>query len=109
MKTNQYIQVQFTIDDRALAEEIAGKLIEEKLAACIQIIGPIASIYRWQGKIEKSDEWLCLVKTEKSRYHSLEMRIKELHPYEVPEIISVDITDIEPNYANWILNTLELQ
>lgn len=107
MQKSQFIQVQFTIDNKARAKEIATKLVEEKLAACVQIIGPISSIYRWQKKIERSDEFLCLIKTEKSQYSRLEKRIKELHPYEVPEIISFDIKNIENNYRNWLLDSLK--
>ena len=107
MPATQYIQVQFTIDNKNIAEELAKTLIEEKLAACVQIIGPVSSIYRWQGKIEQSNEFLCLVKTKKSLYSKLEQRIKALHPYEVPEIISVDIVGIELKYSNWIRDSLE--
>jgi len=107
MQRSQFIQVQFTIDNKARAEEIASKLVAEKLAACVQIVGPISSIYRWQEKIEKSNEFLCLIKTEKSHYSILEKRIKELHSYEVPEIISFDIKNIEKNYCNWLLNSIK--
>ncbi len=102
----KFIQVQFTIDNKSSAEKIARTLIDEKLAACVQIIGPVTSIYQWQGKLEQSSEFLCLVKTEKSLYSKLEQRIKALHPYETPEIISIDIIDIELNYSKWIHNSL---
>ena len=102
----KFIQIQFTIDNRSSAEEIARTLIDEKLAACVQILGPVISFYQWQGRLEQSIEFLCLVKTEKSLYSNLEQRIKTLHPYEIPEIISIDIADIESNYSEWIHDSL---
>ncbi|MBN2600955.1 MAG: divalent-cation tolerance protein CutA [Candidatus Marinimicrobia bacterium] len=102
----KFIQVQFTIDNKSSAEEIARTLIDEKMAACVQIVGPVTSIYRWQNKIEQSGEFLCLIKTEKSLYSRLEQRIKTLHHYKIPEIISIDIVDIESNYSKWIHDSL---
>ena len=96
------IQVQFTIPDAASAVKIAHILIKERLAACVQTIGPIVSTYHWEGKVEESEEYLCLVKTTKDQYPALEARIVALHPYQVPEIIGTDITMGLPTYLKWI-------
>lgn len=99
---NSYIQVITTISDKRGAEKIANVLIDKKLAACVQIAGPIKSIYRWKGKIETAKEWICIVKTRKSLYKKVEKQIKELHPYEVPEIIAVSIVRGSKDYLKWL-------
>ncbi|MBN1458781.1 MAG: divalent-cation tolerance protein CutA, partial [Armatimonadetes bacterium] len=72
MATMQVVQVQTTFDNREDAERIGLLLVERRLAACVQICGPIKSIYRWQGNIETAEEWLCLVKTTQDRYPQVE-------------------------------------
>jgi len=99
---NSYIQVITTISDKRSAEKIANVLIDKRLVACIQIAGPIKSIYRWKGKIETAKEWMCIAKTRKSLYKKVEKQIKELHPYEVPEIIAVSIAKGSKDYLKWL-------
>jgi periplasmic divalent cation tolerance protein len=99
---NKYIQVVTTISDNLGAERIAKALINKKLAACVQIAGPIKSIYRWKGKIETAKEWVCVIKTRKSLYAKVESAIKKIHPYEIPEIISVPIALASKDYLKWI-------
>jgi len=99
---DEYIQVFTTIDNNENAEKIAKTLVEERLAACVQIIGPITSFYWWKNKLEKSEEWLCIIKSRKSIYNKLEKRIREVHTYEVPEIIAMPITYGYSEYLNWI-------
>ena len=96
------IQVQFSIPDAATATKIANILINERLAACVQTIGPIISTYHWEGQVEQGEEYLCLVKTTKDLYAALEKRIVALHPYEVPEIIGTAISLGLPAYLKWI-------
>lgn len=97
-----YIQLSTTADSLDTAEAIARTLVEKRLAACVQIIGPIKSIYWWQGKIETSQEWLCLIKSTEDSYKDIEDAIKALHPYEVPEIIAVPIVKGSNDYLGWI-------
>ena len=86
------------------AETIATFLVKEKLAACVNIVPKIKSIYTWQNKIEKEDEVLMLIKTKQSLFNQVKEKIILLHPYEVPEIISINIQDGAKDYLNWISN-----
>jgi periplasmic divalent cation tolerance protein len=95
-------QVTTTFPDQALAEEVARRLVAERLAACAQVQGPIASTYRWEGAVESATEWYCHIKTTVSRFPDLRRRIRELHPYQVAEIIAVPIVDGDPAYLQWI-------
>jgi periplasmic divalent cation tolerance protein len=105
MKT--YLQVTTTTETKEQAERIAQYLVETRLAACVQITGPITSIYRWKGKVENAQEWLCLIKTQDDLYGKVEAAIKSLHPYETPEIIAVPIVKGSKEYLKWIDNELE--
>jgi len=96
------IQIVTTIDDRKAAEELGKRLVEERIVACCQVVGPIRSIYRWKGKVEEADEWYCVMKTRHDLYRRAEEAIKELHPYEVPEILAVTVDESLPEYAAWV-------
>lgn len=100
MKQTKFICVITSVDSREKAEEIAQKLLEERLAGCVQIIGPISSKYWWKGKIEQTLEWLCIIKA--GDYNRVERLIKEIHPYEVPEILAVPIIFGNPDYLRWL-------
>jgi len=97
-----YIQIYTTTDTIDIAQAISNKLVEERLAACAQVLGPITSTYWWQGKIETSQEWLCIIKSKKSLYKQIEDTIKSIHHYDVPEIIAVPITMGSKDYFNWL-------
>ncbi|MGH7510624.1 MAG: divalent-cation tolerance protein CutA [Gemmatimonadales bacterium] len=97
-----YLQVTTTWPDEATAQSAAARLVEEHLAACAQVLGPVSSIYRWQGEIERAAEWYCHLKTTSRRLPALQARIRELHPYEVAEIIAVPILGGHPDYLRWI-------
>jgi periplasmic divalent cation tolerance protein len=99
-------QVTTTLPDRALAERVAAELVEARLAACAQIVGPVASTYRWQGTVEAAEEWYCHLKTTEPRLPALRERLRRLHPYEVPEIIAVPILDGDPAYLEWIRDSV---
>ena len=90
-----------TFPDTQTAQCIGRTLVEENLAACVNLIPGIESIYRWEGKVEEAKEVLALVKTTIGQYQQLESRIKALHPYQVPEIISVSPAGGLPDYLNW--------
>ncbi|HPG94010.1 MAG TPA: divalent-cation tolerance protein CutA [Dokdonella sp.] len=84
------------------ADRIARALVEEHLAACVSLLPGVRSTFRWQGKMHTDDEVLMLVKTTRERYPALASRLLELHPYELPEIIAVDVSAAHPPYAAWV-------
>jgi len=80
------------------ARKLAGIVLDERLAACVQIVPGVESWYRWQGKVERAQEWLLLFKTTQACWPALRDRLAELHPYEVPEILALDVRDGWPAY-----------
>lgn len=98
----EYIQVVTTVDSEEAAGRIARLLVEERLAACVQVLGPMTSHYRWQGNIEAAGEYLCLIKSRKGLYGAIETALKSVHPYEVPEILAMPISDGSPDYLAWL-------
>lgn len=100
---SSYIQVITTTDKQKDAVKISHTLVEEKLAACVQIIGPIISVYTWKDKIEQDEEWQCVIKTRTGLYPKLEARIREIHPYEVPEILAFPIEMGNADYFDWLV------
>lgn len=99
---SDFIQVSTTASTREEAERIAKALLERRLAACVQIAGPIESHYWWKGRVEQSAEWLCIIKTLRVKYASVEEAIRSAHSYEVPEIIVVPIEKGSEPYLAWI-------
>lgn len=99
---NEYIQVATTVATEEQAVAIAGLLVEKRLAACVQVIGPMTSHYRWQGKIETATEYLCLAKSRAALYSEIEAAIKSIHPYEVAEIIATPIIAGSKEYLAWL-------
>jgi periplasmic divalent cation tolerance protein len=97
-----YLQVLTTAGSEAEAETIASALVERRLAACVQVAGPVASTYRWQGAAETAREWQCLVKTTAGRYEEVEAAIRELHSYDEPEIVATPIVAGSAGYLRWI-------
>lgn len=98
----EYLQVLTTVGSEDEAKRISSELVERRLAACVQTIGPISSRYRWQGKIEEAREWICLAKTEASRYPEIEAAIRELHSYDEPEIVATAIVAGSSGYLGWL-------
>jgi periplasmic divalent cation tolerance protein len=96
------IQVLTTVGVREDADRIAQALIESRLAACVQVFGPITSTYRWQGQIETAEEWQCCAKSRQDLYPEIEAAIRRLHPYEVPEILAVAILGGNASYLAWL-------
>lgn len=90
------------LPDATSAEVLATRLIEQRLAACINILAPCRSVYRWQGRIDSATEVPLLIKTTRGRYADLEAAIRAGHPYELPEIIAVPLTTGLPTYLNWV-------
>jgi len=106
---DEYIQVFTTTEKREQAEKIARALVEKRLAGCVQIVGPVVSTYWWKGKVEIAEEWLCFIKSKKSLFNELEKAIKEVHPYETPEIIAIPIVEGSKNYLEWLKRELKLE
>ncbi len=102
----EFIQIMTTIDSEEGAEAIAGRLVEARLAACVQIVGPISSTYLWQGRVETAREWQCLIKTRRDWFPAVAEAIGKLHPYEVPEIVAFDITAGAGPYLYWLTEVL---
>ncbi len=98
----EHLQVLTTAGSEAEAAAIAAALVEQRLAACVQVLGPIASTYRWQGAVETAREWQCLVKTAAGRYEEVEAAIRELHSYDEPEIVATPIVAGSAGYLRWI-------
>lgn len=90
-----------TAPDRALAGRLAEALVAERLAACVQVGGPVASIYRWQGAVEHAREWVCRAKTTRAALPALVRRVRALHPYELPEILESPVTG-DARYLDWV-------
>ena len=97
-----YLVVLSTCPDHESGTRIANTLVQEALAACVNILPGLTSVFQWQGKLESSAEVLLIIKTRRSLYRPLEKRIQELHPYELPEIIAVPIEKGLEAYLNWI-------
>ncbi|MGQ9788176.1 MAG: divalent-cation tolerance protein CutA [Candidatus Hadarchaeaceae archaeon] len=96
-----------TVKNRREANRISHAVISEKLAACVTIIPSVSSVYRWRGKIEKSNEVILIIKTTTARANRLMSRIGELHSYQLPEIISLKIQSGLPQYLKWLKESLD--
>jgi periplasmic divalent cation tolerance protein len=97
-----YIQVLTTASSEEEAERIGAVLLERRLAACVQTVGPIVSRYRWQGKLEQEREWQCLAKTEAGLFEAVEAAIRAAHSYEEPEILAIPVLAGSKGYLDWI-------
>lgn len=102
----RYLQVVTTTSREADAERIARVLLEKRLAACVQIVGPVTSLYWWKENLETSGEWLCSIKTSEGQYAALEKVIRKVHPYEVPEIVALPIVAGSKDYLKWLQGEL---
>jgi periplasmic divalent cation tolerance protein len=100
--TNSPGVVLSTTGNRDEADRLATALVERQLAGCVQILGPITSVYRWQGAVERGEEWLCVIKTLEEKYPALEAAIKELHSYDTPQIVMLPITAGSAEYLAWL-------
>jgi len=91
-----------TVGSQEDAARIAEALVEEKLAACVQILPAMQSVYRWEGKIQKQCEWLLLIKTVAGRIAALQRRVGEMHPYDLPEFVVAEVTEGSQPYLEWL-------
>ena len=98
----RYLQVQTTTDSRAEAMELSRAAVESRLAACAQVAGPVASMYWWDGALERAEEWLVLFKLPADRYDELAAFVTERHSYDEPEIVALPIVAGSTAYLNWL-------
>lgn len=98
----KYLVIYCTCPDREVAERIATTLVDERLAACVNIVPGITSVYRWEEQTQYDSELLLIIKTRHDGYSTLENRIRSLHPYEVPEIIALPLVGGIQEYLAWI-------
>ena len=103
----EFLQVMTTTDSRPRAEVIARALVESRLAACVQIVGPVTSLFHWQGKVDQAEEWLCIAKTRAELYPQIEVKIRSLHTYQVPEILAVPVAAGHEPYLQWMRGELQ--
>lgn len=101
------IQICTTTAQREEAQALAQALLRERLAACVQILGPIQSLYHWQGKLEQAEEWLLLAKTKASLFPQAQEMIRRSHSYDVPEIIAIPILYADEAYYKWLQTELQ--
>lgn len=99
------LQVFCTVDSEPGARELAASLVRDRYAACVQVVGPIHSVYRWRGAVEAASEWLLLMKTTDERFPELRDAVVDRHPYEVPEVVAVPITRGLPAYLDWVVES----
>jgi len=92
-----------TIDNPDAARSLAHALVERRLAACVSIVERVHSVYRWQGTVETVDEWMLLIKTVVGHVEALETALRELHPYQIPELVVLPIEASTPEYLRWIV------
>ena len=90
------------LPERAAAERIADLLVERRLAACVNILAPCRSVYRWKGEVQHDEEHPVLIKTTADRYPALEQALRAAHPYELPEIVAVPVERGLPGYLDWV-------
>jgi len=99
---SEAIIVLVTCGSEEEAVKISNALVEERLAACVNLISPVRSVYRWEEKIWDEKEWLLIIKTQRKRFQEIETRVKSLHSYSVPEIIALPIIAGSSSYLDWL-------
>ena len=104
---SEFMVILVTCGSEEEALSIARTLVEERLAACVNLVSPVRSIYRWEGKIWDEKEWLLIIKTQKQRFEELERKVKSLHSYSVPEIIGLPIIEGSSSYLYWLKETTQ--
>jgi periplasmic divalent cation tolerance protein len=103
---SSYIVVFMTASDKKEASKIVRRLLNERLIACANIVGPVSSLFWWQGKIDEASEFLVIMKSRKDLFKRLSEKVKETHSYEVPEILELPITEGLPSYLGWMSASL---
>ncbi len=102
------IVVMVTASSRDEASRLAAAVVGERLAVCVNIVGGVRSIYRWQGEICEDEETLLVIKTSRERFAAIERRISEMHSYDVPEVIALPVEMGADSYLDWLLSQLDV-
>ncbi len=97
-----YVEVHVTTPDGTTAADLAHLLVDEGLAACVQVIPGVTSVYRWQGAVETTREHLLLVKTTAAAFEAIRERVGAEHPYDTPEVLALPVVAVAPSYAAWV-------
>jgi periplasmic divalent cation tolerance protein len=97
------INVITTSNNPEVLEKIGIVLLEARLISCIQIVGPVRSIYWWKGSIQREEEWMGVMKTRRENYSRAQEEIRRLHPYETPQIEAFEVSDVLPAYKQWVI------
>lgn len=104
--TGQIVEVRVSVPDEDTAEAITASLLEAKLAACVQQVGPIRSSYVWQEQMQQGTEWLLVIKSTVEAFDRLVAAVQNDHPYEVPEIVAVPVTLVTATYRDWVIDAV---
>ena len=99
------LEVHVTMPNADTARSIGRTLVEERLAACVNVVPGVVSIYSWKGALQEDEEALCLIKTSPHRFEQLRARIVQLHPYDVPEVMAFAVDDGSRDYLDWVQST----
>lgn len=102
-----YCVVYVTVPDRESADKLSEVLIRERLAACVNVVDNVNSVFHWQGRVDKGSELLLIIKTKQDLFERLAKEVKAIHPYEVPEIIAMPIIAIDDDYASWFSSCVD--
>ena len=97
-----------TVPDKETGRRLAWLLVEEKLAACVNIVERVTSVYRWQGAIQEDDEFLLIIKTRWDRFDDLRDQIVAAHPYDVPEVVAIPVVGVHEPYGSWLADSTSL-
>jgi periplasmic divalent cation tolerance protein len=97
-----YVEVHVTAPDAVTATRLARTLVEERLAACVQVVPGVTSVYAWDGRVETADEHLLLVKSTAGLFEAIRERVRSEHPYDTPEVVALPVHAIDPRYAAWL-------
>jgi len=106
MNETRFLEVRITVPEKKLARFMAQHLLSSRLAASVQILGPIESLYRWKGSVHQRIEWLCQVKTNQQQLQPIVLWVTQNHPYDLAEIFTLPITNATPEYLEWIRNSV---
>ncbi|MDR2030898.1 MAG: divalent-cation tolerance protein CutA [Azoarcus sp.] len=105
---DEVLVVLTTLPDEAGARALAARLVEERLAACVNVLAPCMSVYRWRGAVECAGETPLFIKTTRARYPALAAALRAAHPYELPEVIAVPVTDGLAGYLAWVADSVTI-
>ncbi|MBO0828142.1 MAG: divalent-cation tolerance protein CutA [Streptosporangiales bacterium] len=100
--TGEHVRVETTVGSADAAASLARPVVEQRLVACAQVVGPIASTYRWEGSVTTDQEWLVVMKTAADRLDDLVAQLRSVHPYDVPEIVATPVVGGNPEYLRWV-------